>query len=103
MLQGDGRYLVEGGDVWVRDGKVQDHMNLFYGEKVTPSMEYDCSGLIVAPGFIDIQINGTKCTHPKSAIFDKQTIMIIELWQVNIVVSLCSLENFICLNRVMRN
>lgn len=58
VLQGDGQRLVEGGDVWVRDGKVMDHMKLFYGEKVTPSKEYDCSGLIVAPGFIDIQING---------------------------------------------
>lgn len=58
MLQGDGRSLVEGGDVWVRDGKVMDHMKLFYEEQVSPSREIDCTGLIVAPGFIDIQING---------------------------------------------
>ena len=63
VLQGDGKCLIEGGDVWVRDGKVLDHMELFYGEKVMPSKEYDCSGLIVAPGFIDIQINGNKCMH----------------------------------------
>ena len=50
--------LVEGGDVWVRDGKIMDHMKLFYEEQVTPSKEYDCRGLIVAPGLIDIQING---------------------------------------------
>ena len=56
MLRGSS--LVEGGDVWVRDGKVMDHMKLFYEEHATPSIEYDCSGLIVAPGFIDIQING---------------------------------------------
>ena len=59
MLQGDGKSLVEGGDVWVRDGKIVDHMKLFYGEKVTPDKVLDCNGLIVAPGFIDIQINGT--------------------------------------------
>lgn len=58
MLQGDDRSLVEGGDVWVRDGKVLDHMKLFYEEQVSPSKEIDCTGLIVAPGFIDIQING---------------------------------------------
>ena len=63
MLQGgDGKssLLVEGGDVWVRNGKVMDHMKLFYEEQVSPSREIDCTGLIVAPGFIDIQING-KC------------------------------------------
>ena len=76
VLQGDGHCLVEGGDVWVRDGKVLDHMNLFYKEKVTPSEEYDCSGLIVAPGFIDTQINGTKIMHLRAAVehnCDKQT------------------------------
>ena len=60
VLQGDGRALVEGGDVWVRDGKVIDHLKLFYEEKVSPSKVIDCSGFIVAPGFIDVQING-KC------------------------------------------
>ena len=50
--------LAEGGDVWVRNGKVLDHMKLFYEERVSPSQEFDCTGLIVAPGFIDIQING---------------------------------------------
>lgn len=57
-MHGDGKELIEGGDVWVRDGKVMDHRKLFYEEKVSPSKEFDCSGLIVAPGFIDIQING---------------------------------------------
>ena len=60
MLRGDGRSLVDEGDVWVRDGKVMDHSKLFYEEKVSPSKEIYCRGLIVAPGFIDIQING-KC------------------------------------------
>jgi N-acetylglucosamine-6-phosphate deacetylase len=63
VLHGDGTCrssLVEGGDVWVRNGKVMDHMKLFYEERVSPSREIDCTGLIVAPGFIDIQING-KC------------------------------------------
>ena len=46
------------GDVWVREGKIINPTDLFYGEKKLPDTVVDCRGLIVAPGFIDIQING---------------------------------------------
>ncbi len=45
-------------DVWVRGGKIINPLHLFYEEKKTPDCTIDCRGLIVAPGFIDIQING---------------------------------------------
>lgn len=51
-------YFLEEGDVWVRDGKVIDPQKLFYEEKRLPDEVVDCTNLIVAPGFIDIQING---------------------------------------------
>ena len=50
--------IIEKGDVWVRAGKVIDPLSLFYEEKKAPDLVIDCKDLIVAPGFIDIQING---------------------------------------------
>lgn len=52
------RGVLEKGDVWVRGGTIIDPIELFYGEKKAPDLTVDCRGLIVAPGFIDIQING---------------------------------------------
>lgn len=49
---------LEKGDVWVRGGKIMEPLKLFYQEKRPPDCIIDCRGLIVAPGFIDIQING---------------------------------------------
>ena len=49
--------LVEG-DVWVRGGKILDPMKLFFQEKKSATITYDCQGLIASPGFIDLQING---------------------------------------------
>jgi len=54
---------VRGADVWVREGKVIDPQRLFYVEKLAPDRVIDCHGLIVAPGFIDIQINGERCCN----------------------------------------
>ena len=52
--------VLEKGDVWVRGGKIIDPLKLFYEERRAPDLTVDCTGLIVAPGFIDIQINGNK-------------------------------------------
>ena len=48
------------GDVWARGGKVIDPLELFYRERKAPDKIVNCRGLVAAPGFIDIQING-KC------------------------------------------
>ena len=45
-------------DVWVRNGLVLDPMKLFFEEKKSATVTYDCHGLIASPGFIDLQING---------------------------------------------
>lgn len=50
--------VLEKGDVWVRGGKIIEPMQVFYEERKAPDVTVDCRGLIVAPGFIDIQING---------------------------------------------
>ena len=45
-------------DLWIRDGVVQNPRTIFFEEKVTPECRVDCHGLIISPGFIDIQLNG---------------------------------------------
>lgn len=52
----DGR-LVER-DLFIQDGKIVDPKMLFFEKKRVADLMYDCTGLIVAPGFIDLQING---------------------------------------------
>ena len=42
----------------MRDGKIINPRDLFYRERKRPDHVVDCRGLTVAPGFIDIQING---------------------------------------------
>lgn len=45
-------------DLWVRDGKILDPEKLFFDEKGFADKKIDCDNRIIAPGFIDVQING---------------------------------------------
>ncbi|CAL1545205.1 unnamed protein product [Lymnaea stagnalis] len=45
-------------DLWVRNGIIMDPEILFYVEKVYADEKIDCQNMIIAPGFIDVQING---------------------------------------------
>ncbi|XP_035255084.1 N-acetylglucosamine-6-phosphate deacetylase isoform X1 [Anguilla anguilla] len=45
-------------DLWVREGKILDPEKLFFDEEGYADVCVDCEGGIVAPGFIDVQING---------------------------------------------
>lgn len=45
-------------DLWVREGQILDPEKLFFDEKGFADERVDCEGNIVAPGFIDVQING---------------------------------------------
>lgn len=49
---------LEDDDIWVRGGRIIDPQHLFFRERRAPDFYFDCSNLLVAPGFIDIQING---------------------------------------------
>ena len=53
-----GRELVKS-DVWVREGRIIDPHHLFFKEKKSPDKVIECHNHILAPGFIDVQINGT--------------------------------------------
>lgn len=45
-------------DLWVRHGRIIDPQEVFFGEKSQADVEYDCRGVLIAPGYIDLQING---------------------------------------------
>ncbi|KAG8443717.1 hypothetical protein GDO86_009042 [Hymenochirus boettgeri] len=45
-------------DLWVRQGKILNPEKLFFDEKGFADIQVDCHGQIIAPGFIDTQING---------------------------------------------
>lgn len=46
-------------DLWVRGGRILDPERLFFEERLVADEQRDCGGCILAPGFIDVQINGT--------------------------------------------
>lgn len=50
-------------DLWVRNGKIVDPEKVFFDEKNTADKVIDCHNAIIAPGFIDIQINGKFCRY----------------------------------------
>lgn len=51
-----GSLIVE--DLWVRNGTICNPEKIFFDEKVKADVKVDCENLIIAPGFIDLQING---------------------------------------------
>ena len=59
-------------DIWVRAGRVVEPQELFFRDRRAPSFYFDCSNHIVAPGFIDVQINGanTMLLAPEFTYFE---------------------------------
>lgn len=53
----DGQILTED-DLYVRNGKIVDPEKVFFDEKGASHLRIDCKGALIAPGFIDLQING---------------------------------------------
>ena len=45
-------------DFWIRGGKIIDPEKLFYEEQKAADVVVECHGATIAPGFIDVQING---------------------------------------------
>lgn len=45
-------------NLWVRQGRILNPEKLFFDEKGAADVKVDCHGRIIAPGFIDTQING---------------------------------------------
>ncbi|VEN38144.1 unnamed protein product [Callosobruchus maculatus] len=45
-------------DLWVRDGKIINPEKIFFDEKIKADSVIYCGNNIIAPGFIELQING---------------------------------------------
>lgn len=45
-------------DLWVRDGRIVNPEPVFFDERTKAHCRIDCGGAIIAPGYIDLQING---------------------------------------------
>ncbi|XP_068158282.1 N-acetylglucosamine-6-phosphate deacetylase [Drosophila tropicalis] len=45
-------------DLWVRNGKIINPEPVFFDERSKAHRQVDCHGAIIAPGYIDLQING---------------------------------------------
>lgn len=45
-------------DLWIRNGKIENPEHIFYVEQLEADETINCEGLLISPGFIDIQING---------------------------------------------
>ncbi len=58
-------------DLMFREGKFLDPEHVFYVEKRSADLVLDCNDLIVAPGFIDVQLNGA---FGKDFTFDTENI-----------------------------
>lgn len=49
--------------MWVREGKILNPERLFFDEEGFADYKVDCENKIIAPGFIDVQINGKLHTY----------------------------------------
>lgn len=45
-------------DLWIRNGKIVNPEPIFFDEKCLADSKIDCANAIIAPGYIDLQING---------------------------------------------
>lgn len=45
-------------DLWIQNGQIINPEPVFFDQKICSHRRIDCNGAIIAPGFIDIQING---------------------------------------------
>lgn len=56
LILRDGKIIKE--DLWTCDGKIVDPEPIFFDKKDYADIKIDCKGLLIAPGFIDLQVNG---------------------------------------------
>ncbi|XP_047141626.1 N-acetylglucosamine-6-phosphate deacetylase isoform X1 [Hydra vulgaris] len=45
-------------DFWVKNGKILNPEKIFFDEKLSADIQIDCKNMIIAPGYIDTQLNG---------------------------------------------
>ena len=45
-------------DLWTCGGKIVNPEPIFFDKKDYADIKIDCQGLMITPGFIDVQVNG---------------------------------------------
>lgn len=65
-------------DLWMRSGTFINPEKLFYEEKKSSHVKLDCRDNLIAPGFIDLQING-KWKKKKIMVTIKKKKLTIDL------------------------
>lgn len=50
-------------DLWIRNGRIIDPEPVFFEEKALADIKHDCQNAIIAPGYIDLQINGKSINY----------------------------------------
>lgn len=60
------RHQIVRDDLWIRNGRIIDPEKVFFDEKRVAKERIDCSGALICPGFIDIQINGKRVFKKKN-------------------------------------
>ena len=46
-------------DLWIRDGKIVNPEPIYFVEKRMADISIDCKNMLISPGYIDLQINGS--------------------------------------------
>lgn len=63
----------------MRNGRIINPEVVFFDEKTFAHRRIDCLGAIIAPGFIDLQINGTTKSVPYSCMnIFVRTFLVVE-------------------------
>lgn len=52
----DGKIIKE--NFWIKNGKILNPEPLFFLEKESFDLDFDCQNLLISPGYIELQING---------------------------------------------
>jgi N-acetylglucosamine-6-phosphate deacetylase len=53
-----GSKLVSNNYLWIQNGRVIDGETLFFTHQLCPDLEINCGGLVLASGFVELQLNG---------------------------------------------
>ena len=64
-------------ELWIQGGRILNPEPVFFDQRVFADISVDCRQLIIAPGYIELQINGNGelteisfCLQPKRFYFD---------------------------------
>ena len=63
-------------ELWIQGGRILNPEPVFFDQRVFADISIDCRQLIIAPGYIELQINGRISCLPKLFYFDTPVIVL---------------------------